>query len=342
MATDERSCEQPRRWFKVSAWLWSLALHLAAAVLGILLVQPTLPTQSRDEHDRPAGIVLVRRTGATARYFDEQTVSSHSSASAAATTPGDSSNGDPLSELSTAPGAAGISLPKWPGGLPPGESIVPGIDPATGRGRPKLPFPTIDEAAVLAEDALVPREVQPTGPTARLALFGAAAEGRSFVLVIDRSQSMGGDGLGAIAAAASELAVQVGSLTAEQTFQVVGYNQSAAYFSGRHLIPATDENKAAAVKFVGSMVAVGPTEHDRGLRAALRLGPEVIFLLTDGGDPHLKPAECAAITGEAAGRTSIHVLHFGRGREGAASGDHFLRRLAGENRGSYLYIDLAK
>jgi hypothetical protein len=230
-----------------------------------------------------------------------------------------------------------------PGGLAAGQPLVPGIQPGSASGRPKLPFSTIDEGAVLAADALVPREVQPTGPTAKLSIFGSAdAEGRSFVFVIDRSQSMGGDGLGAIAAAARELAAEVGALTAEQTFQVVTYNQSAAYFSGRELVPATDENKAALVKFIAGTVAAGPTEHERGLRAALRLRPEVIFLLTDGGDPHLKPAQCAAIRDEAAGRTSIHCLHFGRGAGGAAASDHFLRRLAAENRGSYVYIDMAR
>ena len=341
MASDALASEQPVRWLNVPAWLLSLALHLTAAVLGVLLIRPTPPAKGVDEKDRPAGIVLVRRMADATNYFDERTAAS--SAAAAASAAAGPATGDPLAETAAPPSVAGIALPELPGGLPPGESLVPGIDPATGRGRPKLPLATIDEEAVLAADALVPRVVQPTGPTAKLSLFGsAAAEGRSFVFTIDRSQSMGGDGLGAIAAAAGELAAQVGSLTDQQTFQVVSYNQSAAYFSGRRLVPATDENKTALVKFVSGMVAVGPTEHERGLRAALRLKPEVIFLLTDGGDPHLKPAQCAAIADEAGGRTSIHVLHFGRGRDGAASGDHFLRRLAAENRGSYLYIDLAR
>ena len=111
----------------------------------------------------------------------------------------------------------------------------------------RLPANPPDEAAILAEDALIPREKVPTGPTAQLSLFGSpAAIGRSFVFVIDRSNSMGGDGLGAIQAAAKELAVHIDQLSAEQTFQVVAYNQSVAYLTDRELIPATAKISASS------------------------------------------------------------------------------------------------
>jgi Ca-activated chloride channel family protein len=64
----------------------------------------------------------------------------------------------------------------------------------------------------------------------------------------------------------------------------------------------------------------------------------VIFLLTDGGDPVLHAGQLRQIREEAAGRTSIHCLHFGRGEAGAEPG--FLKRLAAENGGSYVYIDM--
>ena len=219
-----------------------------------------------------------------------------------------------------------------------GDGLVAAVQPGTGRGRPKI-LPGLDDAAILAEDAAIPREAVPSGPTAKLSLFGsAAAEGRSFVFVIDRSQSMGGGGLGAISAAAKELAAQLGRLTPEQKFQVVAYNQSAVYFRQRELLAADDANQKALVRFVSDLAAYGPTEHQRGLLAALKLKPEVIFLLTDGGDPHLDPGQLRVIHEAAGGRTTIHCLHFG---SGPADPDSFLRRLAAENRGSYLYIDMS-
>jgi Ca-activated chloride channel family protein len=92
------------------------------------------------------------------------------------------------------------------------------------------------------------------------------------------------------------------------------------------------------VRFVADTAAYGQTEHLRGLLAALKLKPEVIFLLTDGGEPLLDGAQLRSIRELAGGRTSIHCLHFGRGR--APEGEHFLQRLAAENRGSYVYIDM--
>jgi hypothetical protein len=326
------------RWLRWPPWLFSVAVHLAVAVLGCLLVRWEMPPRDLVEADRPAAIVLVSRGAENVSYFSEDQTRPADSAPSASAAGGALAN-DALTD--SAPPDAGIKLPDLPGGLMSGQGLVPAVAPGTGRGRPKLPFSTIDEEAVLAADALVPREVQPTGPTAKMSLFGSAAEGRSFVFAIDHSQSMGGDGLGAIAAAAKELAAQVTTLTSEQTLQVVSYNQTASYFSGRELIAASDENKAAIVRFVANLSAAGPTEHERGLRAALALKPEVIFLLTDGGDPHLKPAQIRTIADLAGTRTTIHSLHFGRSKEDEAPADHFLRRLATTTRGSYTFIAMS-
>jgi hypothetical protein len=198
----------------------------------------------------------------------------------------------------------------------------------------------IDDAAILAADAAIPREQLPTGPTAKLSLFGSqSAEGRSFVFAIDRSASMGGQGLGAIQAAAAEFKSQIEALSEEQTVQVIAYNQATAFLSGRELIPATDENKQKLVEFVANIAAFGQTEHTRALLTAAKLKPEVIFLLTDGGDPLMTAADLRVVREVAGSRISIHTLHFGRGEPGEAA--EFLARLAAENRGSYTYIDMS-
>ena len=208
-------------------------------------------------------------------------------------------------------------------------------------GRKKLPFSLIDEAAILADDASLHRPALPNGPKVKLSLFDAPpAEGHSFVFVIDRSASMGSGGLGAIGAAAKELEAQLGSLTGDQLFQVVAYNQSAVYFTGRELVPASEGNKQALVAYVRNLADFGQTEHERGLVAAFRLKPEVIYLLTDGGDPHLKPGQVKYLREQAGERTTIHCLHFGTGSEDAIPPDHFLRRLAAETRGSYAFISV--
>ena len=329
----------PRR--AIPAWLLSVALHLMAAVLGVLLIRGPGPPKGIDEAVRPAGIVLVERAASTPRYYSDreryEPAGAKSSESAIAAAGGGAlSSALPIGE--PPPLVEGLDLPSLPGAIAGGQGVVATPQPGGGRGRPLI-LPGQDDAAIRAADAGISQEQVATGPTAQLSLFGSAkAEGRSFVFVIDRSASMGGSGLGAIGAAAKELSGQLDQLSPDQTFQVIAYNQSVAHFSDRGLLPADAENQERLVRFVAEIAAFGQTEHTRGLLAALRLKPEVIFLLTDGGDPALDNLQLRTVREAAAGRTSIHTLHFGRGP--APEGEHFLQRLAAENRGSYTYIDM--
>jgi hypothetical protein len=326
---------------RIPAWLLSLALHLAALLLGTLLVRGTYLPAARPEPARPTSIVLARTSAhATPQYFSEE----DEAADAAQTNPADqaaatAASGNRVASDSQPP-TAGIELPGASApATNPGVLVVrPSL--TTGRGTPKLGgLSDADVAAILAEDAARPRNVAPTGPTAQLSLFGSpAAEGRSFVFLIDRSQSMGHAGLGAIAAAAKELAESIDALGAEQKFQVIAYNQKPLALGGREMLPATPENKRKLIEFVANTAAFGATEHELGLFAALRYKPEVIFLFTDGGDPELKPGQLRSIREAAAGRTAIHCLHFGSGPR--VEEDHFLARLAEQTGGSYVYIDM--
>ena len=47
------------------------------------------------------------------------------------------------------------------------------------------------------------------------------------------------------------------------------------------LVFATDENRRAAARFIGSVRAAGGTRHADALVTAFRLDPDVVFLLTD-------------------------------------------------------------
>jgi hypothetical protein len=321
----------------IPAWLISLAVHLSLLIVGALLVGRQLPVTDVEDADRPVAVVLVQRAGERADYFTEEDATGQSAAESSASAQAVAAGGGGLPTSDSPPLLPGISLPQLSGGLPPGEGLV-GVAAPGGPGKLARILPGLGDAEILAADAAIPREKLPTGPTAQLSLFGAAAEGRSFVFVIDRSQSMGGSGLGAIQAAAGELKAQLGRLTNEQTFQVVAYNQSALSFSESGLIPASEQNKQRLVQFVEDIAAYGQTEHTRGLLAALRLRPEVIFLLTDGGDPVMKLDDLRVVREASRGRTSIHCLHFGRGKPEA--GENFMQRLAAENRGSYAYIDM--
>jgi len=332
------------RWASVPTWLLSLAAHLLLAILGSLLVRGNSSFRENTAAERPVEIVLAKRSENRAQYFNDEVSERHEVLRPAIDSPrasGPAGTGPvgPVSGQEQPPLLANIELPAALPLSPTAENILvsPHLGPAPGK--PRITG-NLDEAAVLAEDALIPRPKQPTGPTAQLSLFGAPpAEGRSFVFVIDRSASMGRGGLGAHQAAAKELARRIDQLTDEHTFQVVAYNQSVVYLTDRELITASAENKRRLVRFIADLPAYGQTEHGRGLLAALRLKPEVIFLLTDGGDPAPDAGQLRLIREAAASnRTSIHCLHFGRGAPSDLGA--FLPRLAAENRGSYAYIDM--
>lgn len=341
-----------------AVWLASLAVHLALAVLGTLVFQ-NVPSADRRPQITTAGIVLARRTARQTQYFQDQPPGQPPATAVNAASP-------PHRVLRPAAEASSIlKETSEPAGMLPGEGEQPALgrlSPAAGpwaggpqvagndlplvlapgggsAGRPRLGLSQEESAAILAEDAAVPRDERPSGPTASLALFGLPpAVGRSFVLVIDRSQSMGAGGLDVLRAAAAELAHQLSSLTPQQTVQVVAYNDAVVYGTGPHLVPATEAHRAALVAFVAHLPAYGPTEHIRGLLAALKLRPEVIFLLTDGGDPIPDGNQLALVRRLAAGRTQIHCLHFGRGP--ADERARFLQRLAQDSGGQYRYCEL--
>jgi Ca-activated chloride channel family protein len=322
-------------WLCLPAWLISLAVHLAVLISGALLIAVQRPVIGSAQTERRVSVVLAPRTAEPTNYFavddNRDSVMSQQLAAETAGSRGIAVTTDPPPLL------PGIALPQLPGAVPPGEGIVGVAAPGLPGKRASL-LPGQGDAEAIAADQAIPREAEPTGPTATLSLFGSsAAEGRSFVFVIDRSASMGGSGLGAIHAAAVELQKQLTSLDGEQMFQVVAYNQSAVYFM-EGLAPATEPNKQRLVKFLEDLAAYGQTEHTRGLLAAARLKPEVIFLLTDGGDPVMTLAQLHTVRDATRGRASIHCLHFGRGQP--VQGESFLKRLAAENRGSYTYIDM--
>ncbi len=74
---------------------------------------------------------------------------------------------------------------------------------------------------------------------------------------------------------------------------------------------------------------------------ALNLGPDVVFFLTDGGEPALEDAEFARLKtrAERAG-AKIHTIEFGAGPGGTER--TFVKRIAEENNGKYVYVDTTK
>lgn len=196
-----------------------------------------------------------------------------------------------------------------------------------------------DKKRIADEQALVESR-KPVGEPISLSVFGSALlTGRKFVFVIDQSDSMGTGGLGVLSASVNELTRELEKLQDYHRFQIVAYNEHVTTLGGAILLPATDTNKGKIQGFLSDLVAVGGTNHQGGLMFALSLEPDVVVMLSDGGDPGLEERQLNLIRRLVDGRTQIHCLQFGIGDQPPAD-DSFMRKLAEQNQGGYRYINV--
>lgn len=325
----------------IAGWL-SLIAHLVVIIAGVLLWHVP-PRMALEEGDRPVSIVLAAAASAASEteYFDEER-SAEASASVAAASPASSTTSGLPSAAQPPDTSAKIELPGQLMPLLEGVALPTANTAGAASGTALLdPGETI--ASILAEEASRPRGPSgPEGPQGEVGIFGTTPTGgHSFVFLIDRSQSMGSEGLGAIAAAEVELLAALEKLKSNHSFQIVAYNQSPTYFRERKLIPVSDDNLRAGRDFIHTLAAFGATNHERAILSALQLKPDVIYLLTDG-DPVLNASQRKRIREESHGRTTITCIQFGRIRPDDDATRTALEALAAENRGSYTFIDMNK
>jgi hypothetical protein len=198
-----------------------------------------------------------------------------------------------------------------------------------------------DQRRIEEEQALVESR-KPVGEPISISVFGSGPlTGRKFVFVIDRSGSMGTGGLGVLSASVHELSREIEKLHDYHQFQIVAYNDRVKTIVHQKLLFATSENKRKVEEFLINLVAVGGSNHQGGLMAGLSFEPDVVVLLSDGGEPPLQERQLNVIRRSVGGRTQIHCLQFGVGEEPADS-NPFMRRLAEQNQGAYRYIDVSK
>jgi hypothetical protein len=321
----------------------SLCIHLTTLLALVCWMIPPPESAPSGEPERPVNIVLAKATGDEKVDYLDDAPESSSSAAASASQPGQATQTASAlpSEDASVEIPANFALPSTTGLALPGESFLPGMEGGTSSNR-RLPS-GIDEAAILAADARGRGgEGDTTGTPAGLTVFGAKARGRTFAMVIDRSASMGDQGLGAIRAAADELAKQLEALNDQQRVQVIAYHAAPSLLNESWL-PATEPNKEKLLKYLRTLPAFGSTNHSAALVAALKLKPrpEVIFLLTDGDDPGMDPGQLRIVRELAGSKTIIHAIHFGRSHS-LADENHFMRKVSGNSGGSYVFVNVDK
>jgi len=176
------------------------------------------------------------------------------------------------------------------------------------------------------------------------AFLGVRDQATRVVYAIDCSASMANDN--AIRSAKAALVASLQSLTESQQFQIIFYNQTPNLMRLRNnstadMAFATEVNKTLARQHIAGVEPDLGTDHLPALKMALRLGPEVIFFLTDADEPQLSAGELQELHRLNAGRTRIHTIEFGRGAE-LGETVNFLKKLATQNGGTYRYHDVRR
>lgn len=176
----------------------------------------------------------------------------------------------------------------------------------------------------------------------RIAFFGLNAKAKRVVYVIDASESMRNHN--AMELARQELWASLQGLTQTSQFQIVFFNLTTFTLSlpneRLRLLPATSQNLRQAKQFLTGIQPDSGTDRFAAISQALRLDPEVVYLLTDADDPVLSAKDLSEIQRANKRRAVIHVVEFGVG--GDLRRESFLKRLARENHGMHWYHDLTR
>lgn len=184
------------------------------------------------------------------------------------------------------------------------------------------------------------------GEGSAASLFGITGKGNRIVYVIDRSDSMNGNGGRPLLAAKSELIQSLSALKETQFFQLILYNEQPSPYRGVQSMGSAVQMiqaESAAIKraqsYVETVAAFGGTNHADAFRLALKMRPDVIFFLTDGRVPSLSDTELSEI-GRIADSygTTIHGIEFGNAP--AADPTSFIPVLASASGGKYRYFDV--
>jgi len=283
----------------LGAWTASAALHAAALVaLGLMLI--AVPSAS----DAPVILAHLDETS-QATPLDELRL-------AAAEAP---ATGDHLLLVESVRGDIQATLV--------GNGPEAPSDAAGGRGDAAFGLP-----AEFAADLPLPERIaeRPMGKSA--GFYGIEAAGNEFVYVVDMSGSMEGS---RFRRARNELRRSIESLWPYQRYFVIFFSDGAYPMPAEELLPRTDKNLQATVRWLNQIQCDGPTNPLPALLQAIDMKPDAVFLLSDGKFPMEIVVEVAEYRTDDA--TPIHTISFA-----SREGEPMLKAIAKATGGTYRYV----
>jgi hypothetical protein len=164
--------------------------------------------------------------------------------------------------------------------------------------------------------------------------FGLGASGRRIAFVVDASASMNHPYLGEaktrIGQLKLELAKSILSLTEDQQFFIIFFNEHAIPMPADGMEHAYAANQQRFLNWVASVPASGLTDPRPALTMALSLRPDVVYLLTDGTFPRDVQGDLNALRLSAVEVNTIAI--------GDPRAEKLLKPLATHNGGRFTFV----
>jgi len=308
----------------LETWGLSLTFHIALiVVLGLSWTATTKPAGEAPEILRTVELIAKRDTPEGPVYVDRAAVAQAQAEAAAA-------NPSPVNPHQLV-GGGGMQSPVDISSALPKPADVAGL--GLGSGPPMLGGSNLLDGPSAKTTA--------SGGRGRTQVYGLKGEGFKFVYVFDRSGSMGGSGNRALNSAKQELLRSIADLGETHQFQIIFYNELPTimrFDDSGQLMFASEANKKQARSFVASITADGATQHEPAIMQALQLAPDVIFFLTDADQPELNAQALQRVQQRNRSGAVINTIEFGIGQK--IHKENFLDRLAAQNGGASVYIDI--
>lgn len=203
-------------------------------------------------------------------------------------------------------------------------------------------FPLIVLAVVAFAAAAPPRltAAPATGPATRPAwtsvAFADPGPATRVVFVCEASGSMRSK----FASLKEELAKAVNALGPDQSFDLIFlHDEEPLALDGRSPVPASDENKRRAARFLDDATMTGTSDPIAGLRLAFRQRPDVVYLLADGDFPNNQAVMESVRRLNRAARARVNTVAFINDKDTDTDFNVLLKSVARENGGSFRTVD---
>jgi len=170
------------------------------------------------------------------------------------------------------------------------------------------------------------------GLMGKVKFFGSASQGRSFVFVVDNSNSMG---KGRFETALNELMRSVDGMSSAQEFYVIFFSDTGYRLfhpnPAPRMVPATESNKQHLRSWLYTVQMCLQTRGEDAMKVAFSLNPDVIYILGDGAFTDKTESILTAAHNR---RTPINTV----GMEVQEKGERQLKAIAKANNGTYRLV----